>query len=106
VEIENTIQCFSELDMWLSDDSTNEIFSSSNVITMEVIFSEMRRLGFSGKNEVLMHELFRLTVEAARLFREFIVYYIVDKIDWEPREQVEIEAPELSQVTLPLIVAE
>jgi hypothetical protein len=93
--------------MWLSDDSANEIFSSSNAVMLDVVFSEMKRLGFSGDMKSLMHQLYELAVTGARLFRDFSVFYFADAfpVKWERREEVEIEVPLYSQVKLPLIVA-
>jgi len=107
VMIEDASQKFSEFEIWLSDDSTNEIFTSSNAVILEVIFSEMKRLGFSGDSEGLLDELLELALSGARLFREFSVDYLVEafSIKWEPQEEVEIEAPQLSSVKLPLIVS-
>ena len=36
--IENASKQFSEFEMWLSDDSANEIFASSNAVMLEVVF--------------------------------------------------------------------
>lgn len=106
--IEEASKRFSEFEIWLSADSANEIFSSSNAVVMEVIFSKMRELGFLGDRNALMLELHDLTLKAAHLLREFIIDYIAEafEVSWEKREQVQIEVPQLSQVTLPLIVAE
>jgi hypothetical protein len=105
--IEDVSKRFSEFEIWLSDDSANEIFPSSNAVILEVIFSEMKRLGFQGDTSGLMDELFRLALKGALLFREFSVCYLAETftVNWEKREEVEIEAPQYSQVTLPLIVA-
>jgi len=105
--IENASKQFSEFEIWLSDDSANEIFASSNAVMLEVVFSEMKRLGFSGDTKSLMLQLYELAVTGARLFREFSVFYFAEAfpVNWERREEVEIEAPLYSQVKLPLIVA-
>ncbi len=49
--IEDASKQFSEFEVWLSDDSANEIFASSNAVMLEVVFSEMKRMGFSGDAE-------------------------------------------------------
>jgi hypothetical protein len=107
VMIEEASKQFSEFEIWLSEDSANEIFVSSNAVMLEVIFSEMKRLGFLGRTESLMHQLYGLAVTGARLFREFSVLYLAEAfpVKWERREQVVVEAPTLSQVKLPLIVS-
>ncbi|MBI3248031.1 MAG: hypothetical protein HYZ50_16120 [Deltaproteobacteria bacterium] len=104
--IEEASKHFSKFEMWLSDDSGNEIFASSNDVMLKVVFSEMRRLGFSGNEEVLLHQLYELAVSGSLLFREFNVFYLVESfpIHWEKQESVEIKAPRYSQVRLPLIV--
>jgi len=104
--IEDASDQVKEYETWLSEDSGNEIFSTSNTIIMEVIFSEMKRLGFSGTNEDLLRKLFDLSLCAAKLFREFGVYYLVDafNVKWEKKESLEVEAPEFSDVSLPFIV--
>jgi len=106
--IEDASNLFSEFDMWLSiDDSGNEIFSSSNAVILAVIFSEMKRLGFSGDEKSLMNELFGLTLRGAQLFRKFSVLYLVEvfEVKWDKREEAEIDVPEIPEVKLPLIVA-
>ena len=53
-----------------------------------------------------MLHLYELAVTGAPLFREFSVLYLAEafSVNWERREEVEIEAPQYSQVKLPLIV--
>jgi len=104
--IEDASKKFSEFEMWLSEDSANEIFASSNAIILEVIFLEMKRVGFAGDAKSLMEELFDLTLKGSALLRDFSVLYLAEAfpIKWEQREEVLIEAPQYSQVKLPLIV--
>jgi len=106
--IEDASKKFSEFETWLSEDSANEIFASSNAVILEVIFLEMKRVGFSGDTKSLMNQLFDLALKGARLFREFSVFYLTEafSVNWEQREEVVIEAPQCSQVKLPLIVSE
>lgn len=104
--IEDASKRLSEFEIWLSDDSANEIFASSNAVTMEVIFSRMKIVGFTGDMENLLRQLYELALKGANLFREFSVLYLVEvfPVMWERREEVEIEAPLYSQIKLPLIV--
>ena len=106
--IEDASKQFSEFEIWLSDDSANEIFASSNAVMLAVIFSEMKRAGFSGNTESLMRQLYELATTGARLFRELSVFYLAEAflVNWERREEVVIEVPQYSQVKLPLIVTE
>ncbi len=99
---------FDDFEVWLSsDNSANEIFSFSNAIILKVIFSEMQKFGFVGDQKQLMNTLFDLSLKAARLFQEFSVFYLSEifSIKWEQQEEVEIDAPSLSEVKLPLLVA-
>lgn len=91
---------------WLSSDSANEIFSSSNDIILNVIFSKMRNLGFSGDENQLMSELNKLTLNSASLFRDFTVHYLTEvfPIQWKYEEDLETEAHKISEISLPLIV--
>lgn len=104
--IEEAFKKFSEFEIWLSDNSGNEIFASSNAVMFTVIFGEMKNSGFSGEEQSLMQQLYELTITGSRLFRDFSVLYSVESfpIIWEKREEVEIEAPHFSEVKLPLIV--
>jgi hypothetical protein len=106
--IDNASKDFEHFEMWLSsENSANEIFSSSNAIILKVIFSEMKRLGFEGDDNQLMNMLFDLSLKGARLFQEFSVFYISDvfSIKWVQQEEVEVEVPLVSEVQLPLIIA-
>jgi uncharacterized protein YqcC (DUF446 family) len=96
-----------EFEMWLSKDSTNELFSSTNAVILEVICSEMTRVGFSGDKNALMSELFHMALKGADLLREFSVGYLAEgfKYKWEEQEGIEVDAPLLAEVKLPLIVA-
>ena len=106
VIVEDTLKRFTEFEIWLSDDSANEIFASSNAVILEVIFLKMKKLGFAGDTQSLMEELFDLALTGAHLFREFSVLYLAEAfpVKWEQRGEVVIEAPQDSQVNLPLIV--
>jgi hypothetical protein len=106
--IENATKNFEHFEAWLSSkNSGNEIFSSSNAIIMKVVFSEMQKMGFRGNEQKLLDRLFDLALAGARLFRDFAVYYLVEAfpITWEQQEEIEIDAPLISEVQLPLIVA-
>ena len=108
VLIDDALKQFTEFEVWLSsEDSANEIFASSNAVMLEVIFSEMKRLGFSGDREKLFDELFGLALRGARLLREFSVVYLSEtfRVNWVQRDELEIQAPSYSQIKLPLIVA-
>lgn len=105
--IDEATKLFDQLVMWLStEDSGNEIFASSNAIMIYVIFLKMRNLGFEGDEQKLMDKILDLALNAARIFREFSVSYIVEafSINWRQEEEIEIDAPSISEVHLPLIV--
>ena len=106
VMIEDASKQFSEFEIWLSEDSANEIFASSNAVILEVIFLKMKRVGFTGDAKSLMDQLFDLALKGSGLFREFSVLYLAEAfpVSWVQREEVVIEAPQYSQVKLPLIV--
>lgn len=98
-----------EMDMWLSsEDSGNEIFSSSNAVMLKVIFQRMRDNGLRGNEEALMSQLFESTLKISRIFREFYLMYMVEIVLKGIRLQdygtVKIKAPLLSKTRLPLIV--
>jgi hypothetical protein len=106
-EIDTSFQKIKTYEAWLSsENSANEIFSSSNAIILDVIFSKMKNLGFSGDEKQLMGELFKLTLKFANLFRDFTVYYLTEvfPIKWEQEKELETEAHRISEILLPLIV--
>jgi len=106
VMIEDASKQFSEFEIWLSEDSANEIFASSNAVILEVIFLKMKRVGFAGDAKSLLEQLLDLALKGSGLFREFSVLYLAEAfpVNWEQREEVVIEAPQYLQVKLPLIV--
>jgi hypothetical protein len=107
-EIDTSFQRIQTYEAWLSlENSANEIFSSSNAIILDVIFSKMKNLGFEGDEKQLMDELFKLTLQFANLFRDFTIYYLTEvfPIKWEQEKESETEAHKLSEILLPLIVA-
>lgn len=106
--IDDASNNFSQFEAWLStENSANEIFSSTNTVILKVIFSEMQRLGFSGDDKSLMNTLFDLALKGARVFQEFSVVCLseVFSVKWEQKEEVEIDVPLMSEVQLPLLVA-
>jgi hypothetical protein len=106
--IENALKDFDCYEVWLSsENSANEIFSSTNAVILRVIFSRMTKLGFQGDAQALMNALFDLSVKGARLFQEFSVHYLteISDIKWEQQTNIEIDVPLISEVKLPLIVA-
>lgn len=107
--ISSIMNNFESIDMWLSeDDSANDIFSSSNAIMFQVIFSRMRDKGFLGDDKKIMSTLVELTIEAARLLREFCVAYlsfvILGNVETKQTDKIKVVATLLSEVKLPLIV--
>jgi len=106
--IDEAMKSFNQFEMWLStQDSGNEIFASSNAVTLKVIFLKMSDLGFEGDDRILMKKIFDLGLNGARIFREFTVSYIVGEafpIKWHRKEEIEIAAPSISEVHLPLMV--
>jgi hypothetical protein len=105
--IDQVSKNYSSFEMWLSsEDSTNEIFPSSNDIIFDVIFIKMQELGFSGNKTSLFDQLVNLSIKAAKLFCDLSVEYISEAfpVQWILGEQIEIDAPEFSEVKLPLIV--
>jgi hypothetical protein len=106
--IDDVSKNYSSLEMWLSEDSANEIFPSSNDIIFDVIFIKMQELGFSGDKTSLFEQLFDLSLKGAKLFRDLSVEYLSEAfpVQWILGEQIEIDAPEFSEVKLPLIVTQ
>lgn len=104
--IDEEMKLLNHLEIWLSNDSGNEIFASSNEIILNVIFSEMSTFGFKGDRQELMNKIFDLALSAARILREFSVNYIAEafSINWLQTEVVEVNVPSISEVHLPLIV--
>lgn len=93
---------------WVSTrDSGNEIFKSSNTILLQVIFSEMRKEGYSGSDDDLMKALFDVILCGCRILRDFSLAYITEGLDveWKYDDTIEIDAPEISSVVFPSIVA-
>jgi len=106
--IDNAFKKFDHYEAWLSSkDSANEIFSSSNAVILQVIFSEMQQLGFVGDEKQLMDIIFKLTLKIARLFQEFSTFYLTEafSVKWEQQKEMEIDVPLISEVTLPLIIS-
>jgi hypothetical protein len=106
--IENEAKQFTEFEIWLStEDSGNEIFASTNAVMLKVIFSEMKKLGFTGDDAKLFDDLFELSLRGARILREFTIAYLtgVLSVTWVKTEELEITSPLYSDVKLPLIVA-
>jgi len=106
--INEAMDSFPRIEMWLSMESGNDIFASSNGIMMEVIFRKMERLGFNGGNKELMNKLFDLTLRISRLFEGFSKNYLIEIIlknaPFHSEEKVEVKVPLLSKVDLPLVV--
>ena len=67
----------------------------------------MQNEGFSGNEQDLSDKLYNLAIDAARLFRDFSVIYLAEALNvtWEQQGEVEIEAPEFSDVELPFFIA-
>lgn len=96
-----------ELEMWLSMEAGNDIYSSSNKIMLQVIFYEMRKLGFDGDNLILIEKLLDLTFGISRIFEEFSKSYLAEVMsenDFNFKEKVEVKAPIFSEVYLPFVV--
>jgi len=107
--IDKAMEEVQDIEMWLSDtDSGNDIFNSSNAIMIQVVYNKMRDNGFGDDSEVLAVKLVELTLDASNLLRGFCVQYltgvILRNVDYQQSNKVEIDAPLLSEVTLPLIV--
>ena len=79
-----------EFEMWLSEsDSGNDIFVSSNTLTIEVILKQMGKFGFQGSDMKRMDELFALSLKASSLFRNFSAIFLAEafKTRWEQRDR-------------------
>lgn len=104
--VDNAIKDFEYYEAWLSsENSGNEIFSSSNSIILKIVLTEMKKY-FQGDERELLNKLYDLSLEGARLFRDFCVFYLVSnfQVTWEQMDEIEIEVPLISEVQLPLIV--
>jgi len=107
--LEQIMNDFDGIEMFLSHDSVNEIFSSSNAIMIKAIFIKMQNLGYKGDDTVLMNKLFSLAVESSRICREFCTHYLVERILYNinclHKDTISLEAPLLSECHLHFIVS-
>ena len=91
-----------------NEDSGNNIFVSSNRVTLAVILEEMLKNGYKGSHDVLIRKLIDNLLESAKLFRDFYKMYLIcdilNGIQVKNEGKVSVEAPWLSEVALPLIV--
>jgi len=96
-----------EFEMWLSLDGGNNLFVSATTSTISVIIKKMQALGFQGDDRSRMEELFTLAFKGAELFQDFSNLFLIEGfgITWDKKETVEVEAPVISAVKLPLVVA-
>lgn len=103
--IDDGIQLIDQLEMWLSEDSGNEVFEFSDKLILNVIVAKMKALGFQGDNINKIHEL---ALTAARLSRDFCVLYIAEAFPVRRRleQKIEIDVPSILEVHLPFIVKE
>lgn len=108
-EVDKVMTNLPDVEMWLSETSSgNDIFASSNVIMLEVVFHKMRKLGFEGAKEEMMGRLFKLAISIAGFCQEFCTHFLTDVILKDIRAQVKdkitVCVPLLSKVKLPLLV--
>lgn len=93
-----------KIEMWLSEDSANEIFSSSNEIMQKVIYAIMRKEGYKGQGRELMNELFEMTVKMADSLYKFYSRYLIEVvlvgINIKYEKKIEVNALSLSQIKL------
>jgi len=98
-----------DFEMLLSNQDTgNNIFISSNRIMLGVILTEMLKNGYTGDHRALTSQLIEDSLEAAKLFSLFYTTYLIQDvlkgIKVEKINEISIDAPFMSEVSLPLIV--
>jgi hypothetical protein len=103
-----------DLVLWFSDtDYGNEVFASSNEVTLAAIFQKMRELGYAteankDQQEFFMDELLKLALSSSKLSREFCMHYLVEvvlhNVNITQEASVQVCAPLLSEIHLPSIV--
>lgn len=103
-----------DLVLWFSDsDYGNEVFATSNEVTLAAIFQKMRELGFAtvpaiGEQASYMDELLKLALESSKLSRDFCMHYLVQvvlhNVSIKQEASAQVCAPLLSEIQLPSIV--
>ncbi|HEC91890.1 MAG TPA: hypothetical protein ENI51_02690 [Candidatus Atribacteria bacterium] len=75
---------------------------------LKVIFEKMRKFGFVGDEKRLMEQLFDITLKISKIFHDFYKLYLIENvlkdIQLQDFGKVQVKAPLLSKVKLPLIV--
>jgi hypothetical protein len=103
-----------DLVLWFSDsDYGNEVFASSNEVTLAAIFQKMRELGYASETgedqqASFMDQLLRLALSSSKHSREFCMHYLVEvvlrNVNIKQEASVQVCAPLLSEIHLPSIV--
>jgi len=103
-----------DLVLWFSDsDYGNEVFATSNEVTLAAIFQKMRELGYAtvpaiGEQASYMDELLKLALESSKLSRDFCMHYLVEvvlhNVSIKQEASAQVCAPLLSEIQLPSIV--
>ena len=106
-KIDRAIASLDGLEMYLSSDSGNDIYSSSNTVITAVIMDEMKLLGYTGSPEDLLLTLWELTIDAAGKCANFSRAYLAEAlpVTWEEHAEIEIEAPRVSDISVPLLIS-
>jgi hypothetical protein len=98
-----------DFEMLLSNQDTgNNIFPSSNRVMLGVILNEMMKNGYKGNTQELISQLIHDALEASKFFSLFYTSYLIldvlRDVDVNKVGEACIEAPLMSEVSLPLIV--
>jgi hypothetical protein len=107
--IENAMNKEGDLEFWMGKDSSgNDIFSSSNVVMLRVLFNKMRELEFSGNQKELISVLNTLPMKISHVMNEFCKAYLAEILlkghPFHEKTVITATVPLLSKVNLPLIV--
>jgi hypothetical protein len=107
--IEKAMKEVGDLEFWMgSDNSGNDVFSSSNTVMLIVLRNKMTELGFVGTEEELIGQLQRLPIVISHSINEFCKGYLTEILlkdkSFQQKLTVTVVAPLLSEATLPLIV--
>jgi hypothetical protein len=107
--IEAAIDEVGDMKFWMGEDSaSNDIFESANSIMLIVLCSKMRELGFQGSEEELIGQIQRLPIDISHALNEFCQKYLTEVLlkdkAFQQTEEIVVNVPLLSEVSLPLIV--
>lgn len=107
--IEKAMEEVGDLEFWMgSDNSGNDVFTSSNTVMLIVLRNKMTELRFVGNEEELIGQLQRLPIVISYSIKEFCTGYLTEILlkgkSFQQKQTITVTVPLLSEVNLPLIV--